>query len=502
LTAYPSKPKSANANSCAWKANRKRWPPSDFASRRLDASRVNKQRQGFGSAVDFLPRTTMESDEGLRMANTPELKQGNKYKRAFSFRVHEGESTQAADGLVRLSGGDYPDILEDYLAISRKRQRNPTAMANLQTHILLEAGTHENAVKHYKAQTPEADAHKKFVESQIFTHRMIGNTLRVIGDGIAWRAFRFDRSVPRVLSQNAVKQTVISDGLLAEMNVWSSEFFQQGQFPIMNSITNCLAMGDITVVSDDGSIEVVEVKTNKTKSGRKIKQKNRLKDAMELLNGVGTVDEKLVKIGTLPLTPQNHLAALGELLEKADKDGVSGSRVAPHCYLECLDMSKLRNLPETFARLEQQRLGQTRDWNEGLTLPMDSMDLLNFTPNVAPFSIFPFPERTCIELAMGKKIYTCYLNIGFVIDCFVRNGWTVEKQMQEALAETDNLAFLMLNKRGFSCHLPPGDFARLHMELLTPESIVAECEHLRGLGREHEGEYGYWLFEGEGSQWL
>jgi hypothetical protein len=179
----------------------------------------------------------------------------NKYKRAFSFRVHEGGSEPAiANGLTRLAGGDYPDILEDYLTISRRRQHNPTAMANLQTHILYEAGVHENAVRHYKAQTPETDSHKQFVESQIFTHRMIGHILRIIGDGIAWRAFGYDRSIPRVLSQNAVKQTIVSDGLAAEMNVWSNEFFQQGRFPIMNCITNCLAMGDVTVVSDDGDL--------------------------------------------------------------------------------------------------------------------------------------------------------------------------------------------------------------------------------------------------------
>jgi hypothetical protein len=129
------------------------------------------------------------------------------------------------------------------------------------------------------------------------------------------------------------------------------------------------------------------------------------------------------------------------------------------------------------------------------------MDLLNFTPNVAPFSIFPFEERTCIELAIGKKSYTSYMNIGEVIKSFLQNGWTIEKQMQEALKETDNFAVLMLKKDGFYCHLPPGDFARLHMELLTSESMVAQCEYMRSLGREHEGEYGYWLYEGEASQW-
>jgi hypothetical protein len=285
------------------------------------------------------------------------------------------------------------------------------------------------------------------------------------------------------------------------MNAWSNEFFQEGRFPILNSITNCLAMGDITVVSDDGSVEVVEVKTSKTKSGRKIKQKNRLRDAVELLNGYGTVDEKFVSIRSVPITPQNHFSALGDLLKQASDQGSSSSLIAPHCYIECIDMSKVEDVPSTLLNLEKLRVEKTSNRDDDLTLDLNSFDLLNYTPNVAPFSIFPFDERTCIDLAIGKKSYTSYLNMGEVIKCFLKNGWTIEKQMQEALHETDNLAVLMLRKGGFYCHLPPGDFARLHMEFLTPESMLAQCEYMRGLSQEHEGEYGYWLYEGEASQW-
>jgi hypothetical protein len=94
---------------------------------------------------------TLANIRGARQA-------GNKYKRAFSFRVDEGANkVPVASGLVRLAGGDYPDILEDYLITSRKRQHNPTAMANLQMHILYEIGVQEKSVKHYKAQEPEKE---------------------------------------------------------------------------------------------------------------------------------------------------------------------------------------------------------------------------------------------------------------------------------------------------------------------------------------------------------
>jgi hypothetical protein len=429
-------------------------------------------------------------------------KQGNKYKRAFSWRMNEGSMIQpSARGLARLGHGDYPDILEDYLSISRRRKNNPSAMAQLQMHILHDAAVQEKAVRHYKSQTPPDEKSRDFIDEQIFMHRLTANALRVIGDGIAWRAFGYDRSVPRVLSQNAVKQVIIAEGLIAEMDAWSAAYFRKGVFPILNCITNCLALGDITTTFQDGSVEIVEVKAGKSKSSRKIRQKQRLKDAVELLNGYGTVEEKFVSINTIPLTPETYLAELEKLLNQAGEQGWSAALVAPHCYIECLDMSQVENMPTTLSNLEQLRKEATSGWDEALTLPMDSLDLLQFTPNVAPFSIFPFSDRTCVELAIGLKSYTCYLNLGAVFSGFLREGWTIQKQMKDALEASDNFAVLMLKKGGFECHLPPGEFARLQMELLKPESLIAQCEYVFGLGRHHESEYGYWLYGGEASLW-
>jgi hypothetical protein len=429
-------------------------------------------------------------------------KVANKYKRAFSWRMNEGSTTKAAVGaFVRIPTTDYPDILEDYLSISRRRKNNPTAMAQLQMHILHDAAVQEKAIKHYKAQVPAGTEGQNFIDEQVFMHRLIANAFRVIGDGIAWRAFGYDRSVPRVLSQNAVNQIIVSDGLIAEMDVWSAAYSDADAFPILNCITNCLAIGDITITYDDASVEIVEVKAGKTKSRRKVRQKQRLKDAVELLNGYGTLEEKFVSINTAPITPQNNLGELEKLLDQAEKQGWSAALIAPHCYIECLDMSRVRDMPNVLLNFQKMRAEQTSHWDEALTLKMNSMDLLEFTPNVAPFSIFPFSDKTCIELVIGKKSFTSYLNVGAVIQHFLRAGWTIEKQMQEALEETGNSAALMLKKGGFYCHLPPGDFVRLHVELLKPESMLAECEYIRGLGRQHKSEYGYWLYEGEASQW-
>jgi hypothetical protein len=133
----------------------------------------------------------------------------NKYRRAFSWQLTEPSANRQHEitGAVRLSLGDYPDILEDYLYISRKRRGNATAIAKLQIHLLHDLAVQEQAVKDYKSRIPSSPKQQEFFQSQIFHHRLISNTIRNIGDGIAWRDFGYDRSIPRILSEHPVKQS-------------------------------------------------------------------------------------------------------------------------------------------------------------------------------------------------------------------------------------------------------------------------------------------------------
>jgi hypothetical protein len=54
-----------------------------------------------------------------------------KYRRSFEWRLSRGKRDSIktdTTAMVRLSTSDFPDILEDFLEISRKRTNNPTAL--------------------------------------------------------------------------------------------------------------------------------------------------------------------------------------------------------------------------------------------------------------------------------------------------------------------------------------------------------------------------------------
>jgi hypothetical protein len=164
----------------------------------------------------------------------------NKYRRAFNWRISHATAESLhteTTATFRLATSDFPDILEDFLEISRKRMKNWTALSRLQLHMIEELLIQEAAVKHYKARLAELEGHVtpanadesrtreiKHVKTELHFYRRYANAVRVIGDGIAWRALGYDRAVTRALSEHATKQTIAAEGTLQELHEWLGHF--------------------------------------------------------------------------------------------------------------------------------------------------------------------------------------------------------------------------------------------------------------------------------------
>jgi hypothetical protein len=431
----------------------------------------------------------------------------NKYRRAFSWSVSRGHAGKAheAAGMVRLATSEYPDILEDYLSISRKRKGNKLALSKLQLHMLEDIVVQEKSIKSYKeklaAETNLPDRAAEFIRSQITLHGLIANAIRQIGDGIAWRAFDYDRFTTRILCSHPVKQTILAEGTVAELGHWAAINDSANRRAIFNAVTNSIAIGDVTAIHDNGDVELIEVKSGNAKSRRLIRQKQILRDAAGVLtSGSGVVEGKSVISGVLPLTPKNHMGGLRDLLAEAGAKGWSAALLAPHCYVECADFSRLQDVSEIGAK-KKEVLSGGEGWGDELVISASSMDIIQFVPNAAPLTVFPLDDRTCVDLAIGAKAFTTYINLLEVLRVFYAAGWTVDHAGKDAMAATQNEASFILRKEGFVCHLPPADVARLAYELVSPETLVEECELLRKMGPSIGERYGVWTCEGEASQW-
>lgn len=446
----------------------------------------------------------------------------NRYRRAFDWRIStpllRGPREAATEGIVGLSRSDLPDILEDFLDLTRKRRANRTAISKLQIWMLQEIVFQEAVVKRCKKRLEElgidatapmegASPEVKSIEREMFLFRTYANAIRLIGDGIAWRALGYDRAVVRLMAEQPTKQQVASEGLMGELLEWSIHFDHGNGVAILNSLTNCLAIGDVTVVRDDGSVEIVEVKSSNTKSRRKIRQKHKMHEVATLLSaGEGSTADKEVTIEILPITPEAGLNRISELLSQAEKQGWSSARISNCLYVECFDFKKFEKIETVELAVREATAARERiigDWKQGgdLVIQQNSLNLIAFSPNCAPFSVFPFPSRICVDLMIGKKQYTGYLNVSAVAREFEYRGWKITKTAEDLAEEGNDQAILAVQKGAFHAHIPPGDFMRMHMEALRPQTVISAYEASFRQGPTAESGFSLALYEGEPDLW-
>ena len=386
-------------------------------------------------------------------------------------------------------------------------------MSKLQLYMMQEIVFQEAMIKKYKqrlgeleASSPAKDAgqESEHIKREMFMFRAYANAIRSIGDGIAWRALDYDRAVTHLMAEHATKQQIMSEGLMGELLEWSIRFDKGTGIAILNSLTNCLAVGDVTVVNDDGSAEIVEVKSSNTKSRRKIRQKHKMREVVTLLSsGAGETDDKEVSIKILPIKPESGLDKIAALLSDAETRGWAGGKISNCLYVECFDFQTLKSFAAVKKDVDAARKKMIGEWEERKDFVLDrsSLDVIAFSPNCAPFSIFPFSNRTCIDLLIGRKCYIGYLNINAVAREFEYRGWKIIKTTEELLKEGNANASLIVGKEDLHVCVPPADFMRMHMEALRVQTEILACEAELKEGPQGTSGFLFHLYEEERELW-
>jgi hypothetical protein len=444
------------------------------------------------------------------------------YGRAFGWRISKTEKDSVSDvasSFVTLSQRDWIDVMEDYIAITRKRMKNRIAMARVQLHIAEDIMLAQGAVKHYRkkfdglvaaegtSQATDTAADKKLIEKEMFLHRAFANCFRIIGDGIAWRALGFDRAVLRALAGSAVKQQLLDEGTSNELHQFAKVFDTGEGFAILNALTNSLAIGDVTVIKNDGSLEAVEVKTTNADGARITRQKHRMREVSELIkNGAGKLEGQDVAIMKFDIPLDNNLADLKRLFEEATRSGYAGEMFHPWSYVEAFDTEGLVELGDEWKQAAGEKRKTMSSWADAKDLVMktNSLDLLAFTPNCAPFSIFPFSDRTCAELVTSSKHYTTFLNLTKLGQEFERLGWKVEKGPEELMQGATRLTpMFRLRRDSMFGEVPPADVTRMQMELIQPHVFTRTLDAIFEKGPcGGTPPAGMVVYEGEKNLWV
>jgi hypothetical protein len=375
---------------------------------------------------------------------------------------------------------NYFDLHRDLFNRFKARQAHIGALKT-------ERSEHQDRRIRLAAQTPrdvpsisaaqkEADA----VAEAIEVEEALLSILRVIGDGIAWRAMDYDRAAFIVLGTGTrVGRLADDEGLDPEIAQIES-FWRDGVFAIHNDLTSLLRHGDVTAIYPDGRRIVVEVKRSRVDADGK--QAARLKDATEYINKRRHTfaDGKIRDIVEVKGPYKTRLSHLPGLINAARAEAYAGKTLS-RCQWVCVVSNRVADgdIPEAKARYERQK--HDLGWADARTFSYTTIyrrmrDRKHSFPGIAPLSIYPLDVEDLADLMLGYLDVLSLLNIDVLGQQFSERGISVEFTDNDTASSNFLIASRRVGDRELFVHVDPTLREQLLAELMRPETAIASVK--------------------------
>jgi hypothetical protein len=318
--------------------------------------------------------------------------------------------------------------------------------------------------------------------------------LRTIGDGIAWRFLGYDRPVLRLLAEHHyISAPTLGPGLYAEIQECARLAAQDQPF-LLNSITNFLRFGDITVYDRlTDTFKLLEVKAGKSQTLRSKRQAKQLTLVQEgLQKGSHSVfpDTAITMIKC-----EKPLLTYAKVLEKAmteaqqEKECASARVFGDYLSFGVFHTRRIINLSEEDVRQIQEdiidRCYRICKSKSDVLLPIwctNIMPALHFARPLAPYTIFPIAPALRFALMTGEFLLSVQLNISGLGRWLGKRGWVTRPISLPAKIPTGEatqylpVLEIRRNNSPIGAELPLDIIAMAAMELWMPDSIERTAE--------------------------
>jgi hypothetical protein len=250
--------------------------------------------------------------------------------------------------------------------------------------------------------------------------------LKMLGSTIGWTLLEFDRSYIRAFSRNPDPGFISGKkGFKLEKNALLASFNQRNCAGVLHDITNCLRVGDLSVIHPNHLIQTIELKAVKNyrkMGGREHRQHVRGRDLREYYdsgrsNKIGPSPSRSLRRHIARERDRHNWKQLCEAIRKAEKQGVATKSVEKCLTYVVFDANVTEDALSKTVETIVARFKKTSDASAGFL--SDQFRI----PTFLPLTCFEIPQRYKEKLLFGDIGVCVFVDLRRLAETLSRHGF-------------------------------------------------------------------------------
>lgn len=369
----------------------------------------------------------------------------------------------------------------------------------MQLRLLRNLPRFQNDLRNFKIEYKRSDLdekNKKELEDKIIIYQEWIRIFHTIMDGIVWRSLDFNRPIIRLLSENQ------GSGFISEpySKILSKFTSTNDGLVLVNDLTHCLRIGDLTQVTKDKKVFIYELKED----GKKIIEASSIFDKLKkhgpdgisrqdqrhLIAQMGIVNNsievpvfkedgttdfiKRADIVNSDIEIETHINEIKKIIRKTNKSGFEQKELEEGFFIEITawdiiskNLSVSNNYDSNFIQKKKDAREDRPEWLKNKSseiIYLSSLESLytednQYPRNLTPISVLPFSSKDCIRMMMGCLEIKVFINIDILKDKFEKDGWKVDILKHENNIKIEKPGVGLI--KDFMCEIPSEDFLKI-----------------------------------------